>query len=48
MRQPVVPDGGSSFFFVYAWLPLSVSIFGSSFVSHHTGAVIDDGEDGGN
>ena len=45
-RRPVVPDGGSPSFFVYAWLPLSVFVFASS-VSHGAGAIIDDGEDCG-
>jgi hypothetical protein len=46
-RKNGAAAGGSPSFFVYAWLPLSVSIFASSFVSHHTGVVIDEGEDNG-
>jgi len=40
-------DSGSPSFFVSAWLPLSVSVFASSSVSHGAGVVIDDGEGGG-
>jgi hypothetical protein len=42
-----VSDGGSPSFFVFAWLPLPVSVFASSSVSHGADAVIDDGENGG-
>jgi hypothetical protein len=46
-RRPVVSDSGSPSFFVSAWLPLSISVFASSSVSHGAGVVIDDREDGG-
>jgi hypothetical protein len=41
-----VSDGGSPFF-VSAWLPLPVSVFASSSISHGADAVIDDGENNG-
>ena len=46
-RRPVVSDSGSPSFFVSAWLPLSISVFASSSVSHGAGVVIDAREDGG-
>jgi len=42
-------DGGSAavLLLCYVFLPLSISVFSSSFVSQGVGAVIDDWEDGG-
>ena len=42
-------DGGSAAVLLLCsvFLPLSVSVFASSFVSHGAGAIIDDWEDGG-
>jgi hypothetical protein len=46
-RRLVGSNGGSSSFFVSAWLPLSVSVFASSSISHGARVVIDDGQGGG-
>jgi len=42
-------DGGSAAILLlcFVFLPMSVSVFASSFVSHGAGAIIDDWEDGG-
>ncbi|KAJ6857096.1 hypothetical protein NC651_038712 [Populus alba x Populus x berolinensis] len=45
MALRLLTDGSSSFF-VFAWLPLSIPVFADSSISHDAGVVIDD-EDGG-
>nr|TKR70994.1 hypothetical protein D5086_0000305600 [Populus alba] len=46
MALRLLTDGSSSFF-VFVWLPLSIPVFADSFISHNVGVVINDEQDGG-